>query len=127
MTTIRRMTVDLLPAFIRNHYEIHESKHACAILKQDFPQVWNEIIEVLTAFRLRKSWLTVGGGRKSKVSEYIDSELYARGWVEKQFQTAILLDNQRQDSPTHQIDCLKKTGWHSKSSGITKIPSMTAI
>lgn len=101
------MTVDLLPSFIRNHYEIHESKHACAILKQDFPQEWNEIIEVLTAFRLRKSWLTVGGGRKSKVSESIDSALYARGWVEKQFQTAILLDEQRQDSPTHQIDCFK--------------------
>jgi hypothetical protein len=101
------MTVDLLPTFIRNHYEIHESKHACAILKQDFPQEWTEIIEVLTAFRLRKSWLTVGGGRKSKVSESIDSELYARGWVEKQFQTAILLDDQRQNSPTHQIDCFK--------------------
>jgi len=107
MTTIQSMTVDLLPTFIRNHYEIHESKHACAILKQDFPQEWTEIIEVLTAFRLRKSWLTVGGGRKSKVSESIDSELYARGWVEKQFQTAILLDDQRQNSPTHQIDCFK--------------------
>ena len=102
-----RMTVDLLPPFIRSHYEVHESKHACAILKQDFPQEWNEIVEVLTGFRLRKSWLTVGGGRKSKVSEAIDSELYARGWVEKQFQTEILLDGHRQDSPTHQIDCFK--------------------
>ena len=46
-------------------------------------------------------------GRKSKVSEAIDSELYARGWVEKQFQTEILLDGHRQDSPTHQIDCFK--------------------
>ena len=102
-----RMTVDLLPPFIRSHYEVHESKHACAILKQDFPEEWKEIVEVLTAFRLRKSWLTVGGGRKSKVSEAIDSELYARGWVEKQFQTEILLDGHRQDSPTHQIDCFK--------------------
>ena len=101
------MTVDLLPSFIRTHYEVYESKHACAILKQDFPQEWNEIVEVLTSFRLRKSWLTVGGGRKSKVSEAIDSELYARGWVEKQFQTEILLDGHRQDSPTHQIDCFK--------------------
>lgn len=57
-----RMTVDLLPPFIRSHYEVHENKHACAILKQDSPEEWKEIIEVLTAFRLRKSWLTVGGG-----------------------------------------------------------------
>jgi hypothetical protein len=32
------MTTDLLPSFIREHYEVHEWKHACAILAQDFPQ-----------------------------------------------------------------------------------------
>jgi hypothetical protein len=30
------MGTDLLPAFIREHYEVHEWKHACAILHQDF-------------------------------------------------------------------------------------------
>ncbi|ABM40679.1 conserved hypothetical protein [Acidovorax sp. JS42] len=101
------MTVDLLPDFIRTHYEVHESKHACAILKHDFPQEWDDIVHVLGNFRLRRSWLTVGGGRKSKVSDAIDSGLYALGWKEKQFQTEILLDGQRQESPTHQIDCFK--------------------
>lgn len=101
------MTIDLLPAFIRTHYEVHESKHACAILQSDFPQEWQDIVDVLSEFRLRRSWLTVGGGRKSKVSEAIDSRLYERGWEEKQFQTEILVDGQRQESPTHQIDCFK--------------------
>lgn len=64
-------------------------------------------MQVLGSFRLRKSWLTVGGGRKSKVSEFIDTGLYALGWQEKQFQTEILLDGQRSESPTHQIDCFK--------------------
>ena len=100
------MTIDL-PPFIRDHYEIHESKHACAILKHDFPGEWSDILEVLSAFRLRRSWLTEGGGSKSKISKAIDSELYVRGWVEKQFQTEILLDGVRQESPTHQIDCFK--------------------
>lgn len=101
------MAVDLLPAFLQEHYEVHEIKHACAILRQDFPNEWSDIIEVLTEFRLLKSWLTVGGGRKSKISEAIDSRLYGRGWVEKQFQTEILLDGHHQASPTHQIDCFK--------------------
>ena len=79
------MGTELLPAFIQRHYEIHEWKHACAILKQDFPQEWQDILDVLTNFRLLRSWLTVGGGRKSKVSESIDSALYQRGWEEKQF------------------------------------------
>lgn len=107
MTTIDRMTIDLLPPFIRDRYEIHESKHACAILKHDFPEEWSDIVEVLSNFRLHKSWLIEGGGSKSKVSKAIDGQLYARGWVEKQFQTEILIDGVRQESPTHQIDCFK--------------------
>ena len=101
------MAIDLLPEFVRQNFEVHEWKHACAILKQDFPQELNDIAEVLIAFRLQRSWIEVGGGRKSKVSESIDSSLYARGWVEKKFQTAIEVDGARSDSPTHQIDCFK--------------------
>ena len=113
------LTIDLLPEFVRQNFEVHEWKHACAILKQDFPQELNDIAEVLVAFRLQRSWIEVGGGRKSKVSESIDSALYARGWVEKKFQTAIEVDGARSDSPTHQIDCFKnrvalKIEWNNK-------------
>ena len=101
------MSLNLLPAFLLEHYEVHEWKHPCAILRQDFPVEWNDICEVLTAFRLKRSWIDVGGGRKSKVSESIDSALYAKGWVEKQFKTAIEVDRARSNSPTHQIDCFK--------------------
>jgi Restriction endonuclease BglII len=101
------MGANLLPEFIRSHYEVHEWKHACAILKQDFPVEWSDVCDVLTQFRLKRSWISVGGGSKSKVSESIDSALYARGWAEKQFDTEILVDGQRSESPTHQIDCFK--------------------
>jgi hypothetical protein len=101
------MGIDLLTVFIRQHYEVHEWKHASAILKNDFPEEWNDLCDLLTQFRLMKSWLTVGGGRKSQVSESIDSFLYARGWVEKEFDTQILVDGQASRSPTHKIDCFK--------------------
>lgn len=101
------MGTELLPKFIRDNYELHEWKHACAILKQDFPNEWNDVIEVLQNFRFHRSWITVGGGRKSKISEAIDSELYSRGWVEKQFETEIVVDSTRIESPTHQVDCFK--------------------
>ena len=101
------MGTELLPAFLRENYEIHEWKHACAILAADFPAEFKDIVETLTAFRFNRSWISVGGGRKSKVSEAIDSELYGRGWVEKQFQTEIVIDGSRTESPTHQIDCFK--------------------
>lgn len=101
------MSVDLLPEFIRSQYEVHEWKHACAILNQDFPEEWRDVCEVLADFRLMRSWLTVGGGRKSKVSESIDSALYRRGWVEKHFDADILVDGVLSRSPTHQIDCFR--------------------
>lgn len=64
-----------LPAFIRESYECHEWKHASAILSQDFPSEWADLLALLTAFRLRKSWITAGGGNKSKLSSFIDGFL----------------------------------------------------
>ena len=96
-----------LSPFIRDNYECHEWKHATAILSQDFPKEWQDIVNVLEAFRLKKSWISGGGGRKSKVSGFIDTFLYERGWVEKKFETGVVLDDTRLDSPTHQIDCFK--------------------
>lgn len=101
------MTKDLLPQFLRDNFEVHEWKHACAILHQDFPDEWSDIVQVLTDFRFLRSWITVGGGRKSKVSEAIDSALYRRHWVEKHFDTEIVIDGARTESPTHSVDCFK--------------------
>lgn len=98
-----------LPAFIRESYECHEWKHASAILSQDFPDEWSDLLALLTTFRLRKSWIAAGGGNKSKLSSFIDGFLTDRGWVEKQFQTAIEVDGARLDSPTHKIDCFKNS------------------
>lgn len=101
------MGIDLLPEFILEYYEVHEWKHACAILKQDFPAEWNDVVEVLSQFKLHKSWITVGGKNKSQVSGSIDSELYKRGWVEKHFDTEIVVDGTPMESPTHKVDCFK--------------------
>jgi hypothetical protein len=101
------MGKNLLPIFIQSNYEIHEWKHACAILKNDFPSEWNDIIDLLNQFRLCKSWITIGGGRKSKVSDSIDKFLFSRGWVEKEFLTSVKVDDMTMESPTHKVDCYK--------------------
>jgi hypothetical protein len=53
------------------------------------------------------SYITTPGGRKSPVSNWIDSEFYRRGWEEKKFVTAFVVDGGSIDSPTHSIDCFK--------------------
>lgn len=101
------MLTKRLPEFIQRNYECHEWKHASAILSQDFPSEWQDLLDLLTTFRLRKSWIATGGGNKSKLSAFIDGFLAERGWVEKQFRTAIEVDGARLDLPTHKIDCFK--------------------
>jgi len=101
------MSINLLPDFVRQNYEVHEWKHACVILKEDFPNEWEDIIAVLTAFRLKKRWITNAGGRKSKVSDFIDNFLHERGWREKEFKTQVVVDEHTMDSPTHKVDCFR--------------------
>jgi hypothetical protein len=101
------MSIELLPEFICENYELHEWKHSCAILKEDFPDEWKDIISVLNDFRLYKSWITNPGGRKSQISEFIDSYLYQRGWEEKEFNTQVVVDEHTMDTPTHKVDCFK--------------------
>jgi len=101
------MGKELLPNWIQENYEVHEWKHACAVLSQDFPDEWADILDVLTRFRLHKDWIVQPGGRKSKVSEWIDKELYAKGWLEKSFSTQIIVDDHTLNSPTHGVDCFK--------------------
>ncbi len=101
------MAIQNLPQFIRETYQIIEWKHASAILENDFPVEWNDIIEVLNDFRLKKSHIAVGGGRKSKVADSIDDALTSRGWREKNFDTKVMVDQNVMNSPTHKVDCFK--------------------
>ena len=101
------MVNDLIPSFVRQNYEIHEWKHACAILAHDFYNEWNDILSVLTDFRLYKSWIVNPGGRKSKVSQFIDGYLYERGWEEREFTTSVVVDDLTMKTPTHKVDCFR--------------------
>lgn len=101
------MGLELLPPQVRDRFEVHEWKHACAILHGDFPEEWNDIVALLTQFRLQKSWIEQPGGRKSKIADAIDRFLSSRGWIAKGFETAIRVDQSTLESPTHEVDCYK--------------------
>jgi hypothetical protein len=54
-----------------------------------------------------KSEVRIAGGNRSLISRRIDEPLYAKGWVEKEFKTSIIVDESKIDSPTHAVDCFK--------------------
>ncbi len=102
------MPISALPQKIRDHYEIHEWRHASAILEKDFPSEWSDICDVLPRFKLCKSFITTKGGNKSEISKWFDTHLNkARGWIEKEFDTSVVVDGASVNSPTHSVDCFK--------------------
>jgi hypothetical protein len=101
------MAVPELPEFVLNNYEVKEWRHATAILKNDFAVEYKELMDVLTLFRIRKSWITVGGGNKSELAKWLDCQLGGKGWTAKKFDTKISVDGRLIESPTHEIDCFK--------------------
>ncbi|MEZ5807463.1 MAG: BglII/BstYI family type II restriction endonuclease [Zhengella sp.] len=117
---------DELPADILTKYEVLDWRNAIAILSTVHEEAFGEVLDVLARFQLRFSSIATGGGNKSPVSRFIDSELYARGWTEKSFDTAIVVDGEIAPSPTHSVDCVKGR-WRWRWNGTTRIRSSTAI
>ncbi|MCJ7564588.1 MAG: restriction endonuclease [Candidatus Aminicenantes bacterium] len=103
------MAIKFLPQEIRDKFEIHEWKHACAVLKGDFPGEWHDIIEVLAHFKLSKSEIIAAGGGLSLISNWFNTSFKSRKWKEKAFDTQIVVDNHPMKSPTHKVDCVKNT------------------
>ena len=101
------MATTVFSEFIQDHYEIHQWRHACAILTRDFPQEFEDLTTVLEEFRLLKSWITTPGGRKSRIAGWLDAKLLQRGWSAKNFDTRLVVDQEEMISPTHEIDCFK--------------------
>lgn len=95
------------PESFKAKYSINEWGHSLAILHGEFSEQFADMCEVLDAFELRKSSIVQGGGGKSQVSGFLDKSLYKRGWAEKSFDTAIVIDGVNHETPTHKIDCVK--------------------
>lgn len=92
---------------LQDKYVIHEEFHGISILKNEFPEEYNHLYEVLNDFQLYRSEVVPPGGGKSLVSNRIDNDFYNRGFEEKQFQIQIIIDGVPNDTPTHKIDYFK--------------------
>lgn len=101
------MAITNLPINIQTDYELHEYRHAVSILINDFPQEYQDVIDALNSFTLRKSEILRGGGRKSLIAARLDLFLYNRGWTEHGFVTILTIDGVQHNAPTHKIDCYK--------------------
>jgi hypothetical protein len=114
------MSVELIPEALRARFRFQERNHATAVLAADFPNEFADIIACMSAFTLRQSQITVGGGGRSQIPITLDNFLVARGWAEKKFDIEIKADGHPIPIPTHKIDNFKnrvgvEVEWNNKT------------
>jgi len=101
------VTLALIPAALKARFHFDERGHACAILKTDFPTEFKDILDCLHGFVLKKSEVMTAGGSKSPIAKAIDGFLVGRGWIERKFDTKVVVDANEWATPTHKIDNFK--------------------
>jgi hypothetical protein len=100
-------TDHLVPPDIAALYEVHEWRNAVGVLQTACPTEWTDIQLALRSFQLHRSEILLAGGARSTVVARLEQPLKDRGWVEKHFNTAIVVDGEERPSPTHSVDCFK--------------------
>lgn len=114
------MGLDLIPRKLRGKYTFEERDHACAILATDFPSEFQDLLNYLAAFKLKKSDILTPGGGRSPIPIAIDGFLAQRGWAPKDFDIKIEVDGSLIPIPTHSIDNFKnrvgvEVEWNNKT------------
>ncbi|WP_373502922.1 BglII/BstYI family type II restriction endonuclease [Aestuariivirga sp.] len=104
----------------------YDWRNGLTILKAVHPKEWTDVSTVLAEFSLKKSHLIAKGrGNKSEMAGLLDGALYKRGWVEKAFDTKIVVDGvERQRRRTVSIASPGALRW--RSSGTTRTRSSIA-
>ena len=100
-------TAHLVPTDIAASYEVHEWRNAVGVLSTACPDEWADIQEALRNFKLYRSEILIPGKNRSSIVERLERPLKDAGWIEKHFDTAIVVDGEQRDSPTHSVDCFK--------------------
>jgi len=72
-----------IPEDLAALYEIHDYKHAAAILSKEFPNEFKEVCDALRKFRFKKSEILESGGNESKIPQNFADIMRPLGWEEK--------------------------------------------
>ncbi len=113
------MGLEFFPEAVHQRFEIAERHHAAAILHTDYGREWDDLVEMLTQFSLRRSDILTPGGGKSPISRGINGFFYERLWKEHEFNIQVKADGVVTLAPTHHVDYFRnriaiETEWNNK-------------
>ena len=120
---------DFIDKELMELYEIHDFKHATAILINEFPNEYNELVKALKEFRFTIDDVISLGGNESNIPKKFSEILRPLGWMEKNLGAELnVYEIKNKNSKelkssishgTHKVDYLKKRvafdlEWNSK-------------
>lgn len=98
---------DYIPEDIRDLYEVHDYHHAAAVLANEFPQEFGQILQALRQFRISVADIVSAGGNESNIPKIVSGILRPLGWREEKLQAELVVDGQPVRSDTHWVDYVK--------------------
>ena len=98
---------DYIPIDIQELYEVHDFKHAAAILVYEFPNEARELFSALGEFRFTEEEVKSPGGNQSAIPKNFTSLLRNKGWVEDTLTAKMVVDDRTISYDTHKVDYLK--------------------
>lgn len=78
----RSLVERFFPPSVHRKFEIFSYRNAAAILSQNFPEQFSQIVRALEAFEITTAMIRMPGGNKGRVAEYVDGLFPAPGWQE---------------------------------------------
>jgi CRISPR-associated protein Csd2 len=108
-----------IPDELQELYEVHDYRHAAAILACEFPDESQEVFTALRSFRFTKDQILKSGGNESEIPKAFSTLLRPFGWKEGRLKAKFMLDDEEITSDTHKIDYIKNKialdlEWNSK-------------
>jgi hypothetical protein len=98
---------EYIPADIAELYEIHDFRHASAILQNEFSDQFLEVCDVLRKFRFSMDDIQKAGGNESAIPKKFSELLRPKSWIEQQLHAKLVVDEDVVSVDTHKIDYLK--------------------
>lgn len=98
---------DNVPPTLRELYEVHDFRHAAAILATEFPAEFADLCDALSTFRITEGQVLKPGGNESDIPKAMSKILRPRQWVEAKLKAALVVDDEPVTSDSHKIDYIK--------------------
>lgn len=80
-----------IPKDILDLYEVHDFKHAAAIISKEFPNEFDELCHALRAFRFNIDDIKISGGNESHIPKIFSNILRPMGWDEKNLEAELIV------------------------------------